>query len=342
MDVLSEFTFPISRNSCCSAEGVPEQVIAGAALSRGRVFVQTVDALYAFGPKRPKAQTGFAVDEAAIAGEGEATWLQLAPTELSLKPGQAVQVKARLFDARGRFLREDTSATWTLDGLAGTVANGLLTVSPDQKDQAGTIKATLGGLTATARAKVSRTLPWTETFEGFAENATPPGWVSMASGQFAIAVVDGTKALQKKPLSTLFKRVRAFFGPTTLSDYTVQADVGITAQTYSLILYGTQQKLKLESWEPETERRVEQAFVWAPDAWQTLQLRVEPLPGGGVKVRGKAWATGTPEPAAWMIEKTDRIGNREGAPGLFLDAEFGAFIDNITVTPNRASATSGK
>ena len=354
VDVLSEFTFPISRNSCCSAEGVPEQVIAGAALSRGRVFVQTGDALYAFGPKQPKAQTGFAVDEAAITGEGEAAWLQIAPTELTLKPGQAVQVKARLFDARGRFLREDTTAAWTLDGLKGTVANGLVTVSPDQVDQAGTIKATLGGLTATARAKVSRTLPWTETFEGFAENATPPGWVSMASGQFAITTVDGTKALQKKPLSTLFKRVRAFFGPTTLSDYTVQADVraptrrrqqadvGITAQTYSLILYGTQQKLKLESWEPEIERRVEQAFVWAPDTWQSLKLRVETLPGGGVKVLGKAWKTGTPEPAAWMIEKTDKIGNREGAPGLFLDAEFGAFIDNITVTPNRASATSGK
>jgi len=38
-------------------------VLAGAAVSRGRVFVQSVDALYAFGPKQPRAQTGFAVDE---------------------------------------------------------------------------------------------------------------------------------------------------------------------------------------------------------------------------------------------------------------------------------------
>ncbi|MGE0394582.1 MAG: hypothetical protein AB7P67_13535, partial [Vicinamibacterales bacterium] len=206
---------------------------------------------------------------------------------------------------------------------------------------------------ASARIKVSRSLPWTETFEGLAENTTPAGWVSMAAGQFAVTTIDGTKALQKKPLSTLFKRVRAFVGPTTLSDYTVtadvraptrrrqQADVGITAQTYSLILYGTQQKLKLESWEPETERRVETTFTWAPDTWQTLKLRVENLPGGGVKVQGKAWKTGTPEPAGWGIEKVDPIGNREGAPGLFLDAEFGAFIDNISVTPNRLAA-SGK
>lgn len=350
VDILSELTFPVSKNSCCSAEGVPEQVIAGAALSRGRVFVQTVDALYAFGPKQPTAPKGFAVDEPAVTGEGEPAWLQVVPTELTLKPGQSVQLKARLFDARGRFLREATPDAWTLEGLKGTVTNGLLTIANEAIDQAGTIKATSGTLSASARAKVSRPLPWTETFEGYAENATPAGWVSMASGQFAVTPVDGTKALQKKPLSTLFKRVRAFFGPTTLSNYTVtadvraptrrrqQADVGITAQTYSLILYGTQQKLKLESWEPETERRVEQPFTWAPDTWQTLKLRVENLPGGAVRVQGKAWKTGTPEPAAWAIEKVDPIGSREGAPGLFLDAEFGAFIDNITVAPNQAAA----
>lgn len=353
VDVLSELTFPVSKNSCCSAEGVPEQVIAGAALSRGRVFVQTVDALYAFGPKQPTAPKGFAVDEPAVKGEGEATWLQVAPTEITLRPGQAARLKARLFDGKGRFLREDPAATWALDGLKGTVAAGVVTIAGDNVDQAGTVKVTSGTLTATARIKVSRALPWTEDFEALADNATPAGWVSMASGQFAVTTVDGTKALQKKPLSTLFKRVRAFFGPTTLSDYTVtadvraptrrrqQADVGITAQTYSLILYGTQQKLKLESWEPETERRVETAFTWAPDTWQTLKLRVENLPGGGVRVQGKAWKTGTPEPAGWAIEKLDTIGSREGAPGLFLDAEFGAFIDNISVTPNRPTV-SGK
>ena len=354
VDVLSEVSFPVSKMSCCSAEGVPEQVIAGAALAHGRVFVQTVDALYAFGPKQPKASTGFAVDEPATKAEGDPAWLQVTPTELTLKPGQAVQFHARLFDAKGRFLREDATATWALDGLKGTVTNGLLTIAADQVDQAGTIKATVGSLSGNARAKVARSIPWSENFESFAENSTPPGWVSMASGQFAITTVDGTKALQKKPLNTLFKRVRAFFGPTTLGDYTVtadvraptkrrqQADVGITAQTYSLILYGTQQKLKLESWEPETERRVEKEFAWAPDTWQTLKLRVENLPGGAVKVQGKAWKSGTPEPAEWTIERLDKIGSREGAPGLFLDAEFGAFIDNITVTPNRAAAASGK
>ena len=38
--------------------------------------------------------------------------------------------------------------------------------------------------------------------------------------------------------------------------------------------------------------------------------------------------------SAWTIEKTDPIGNREGAPGLFIDAQFGAYVDNVRVTKN--------
>ena len=30
-----------------------------------------------------------------------------------------------------------------------------------------------------------------------------------------------------------------------------------------------------------------------------------------------------------MIDKTDPIGNRQGAPGLFIDAQFGAYLDNF-------------
>ena len=44
---------------------------------------------------------------------------------------------------------------------------------------------------------------------------------------------------------------------------------------------------------------------------------------------------GEAEPAAWMIDKTDPIGNRQGAPGLFVDAEFGAYIDNLKIVANQ-------
>ena len=112
-------------------------------------------------------------------------------------------------------------------------------------------------------------------------------------------------------------------------------DIGVTAQRYSLILYGNSQRLKIEPWEPETARTVAVPFKWNPDAWYHLKLRVENLPNGQVRAQGKAWAVGEPEPPAWTIEKVDPIGNRQGAPGLFIDAQFGAHVDNISLSGNQ-------
>ena len=166
-----------------------------------------------------------------------------------------------------------------------------------------------------------------------------------------VTTLDGQKVLHKTPTNTLFKRGRFFIGPVEWSNYTMQADVraptrrrmmadvGITVQRYSLVLYGTTQRLKLEPWEPETQRTAVVPFEWKPDAWYTIKLRVENLANGQVRARGKAWPAGEPEPAAWQIDKTDPIGNRQGAPGFFIDAEFGAYIDNLKLTPNESLET---
>ncbi len=71
-------------------------------------------------------------------GDGPPAWVQVAPTELVLKPGQTVTLHARLFDAKGRFLREETGATWSLQGLKATIDNGTLAIAADPVDQAGT------------------------------------------------------------------------------------------------------------------------------------------------------------------------------------------------------------
>ena len=345
--ILSEVEMPNSTNSCCGSEGTPEQILGGVAVSRGRIFFVSSDAVYAIGPRQARATTGFAIDEAAVTGQGMPAHVQITPTELMLAPGQSVRLRARLFDAQGRFLREDTTATWTLEGIKGTVTNGTLTVAPDPTFQAGQIVASVGGLRGQARARVSRPLPWTETFDSFMDGTAPPGWAVVAGSQLTVATVDGQKVLQKAPLDTLLKRARVFLGPTTMSNYTMAADVrvaerrrqmgdvGITAQRYSLVLYGTSQRLKLEPWEPETSRTVTVPFAWKANSWYRLKLRVENLPDGQVRIQGKAWPAGEPEPAAWLIDKTDPIGNRQGAPGLFLDTQFGAHLDNFSLTPNQ-------
>lgn len=345
-EILSDVEMPISTNSVGGSQGTPEQIVSGAAVSRGRVFFVTSDAVYAIGPRTATSQTGFAVDEPAVTGSGAPAHVQVSPTEVVLEPGDSVSLKAKLFDAQGRFIRE-TEAEWSLEGLQGTVTNGSYTVANEPRDQAGLIQARVNGLTGSARARVVRSLPWTETFEGYADGTLPSGWINVGSAKFGITTVAGTKALHKTPDNTLFKRMRLFMGSPDWSNYSVQADVqtptrrrqqgdiGVTAQRYSLILYGTSQRLKIEAWEPETERTVSMPFAWKPDTWYTLKLQVENMPDGAVRARGKVWPAGEPEPAAWTIEKVDPIGNREGMPGLFIDAEFGAHVDNVSVTPNQ-------
>ena len=345
-EVLSRVELPVSTDSCCSSEGTPEQIVAGAAVSRGRVFFVTSDAIYAIGSAQASSLEGWAVDEPVGEGEGAPTHLQVVPTEMVLDPGDTVRLRARLFDSQGRFLQE-TDAQWSLEGLEGALGDdGTFTVSNEPQLQAGVIRAVAGGLTGESRARVAHPLPYEEGFDVYTDGDLPPGWINAQAGRFTISTLDGNRVFEKPPDNTIFGRARMFLGPTDWSDYTFQADVraptrrrqmadvGITAQTYSLVLYGTTQKLKLEPWEPEIERSVTIPFSWEPDTWYRMKVRVQNLNDGQVRVQGKAWQVDEAEPAEWLIDKVDPIGSREGAPGLFLDAEYGAYLDNFVLTAN--------
>ena len=347
--ILSEVEMPKSTDeNAGQTAGIPEPIFGGAAVSRGRVFFVSTGGVYAIGPKAATKPSGFAVDEPIESGQGDAAWLQVSPTEMVLKPGQAVKLQAKSFDKQGRLIGPATGVTWSLTGLKGTVApDGTFTPAPDVAEQAGSIKAAVGSISGEARARVVRPLPWTETFDSFADGTVPPGWIIVGTAKTAVGTVDGQKALYKAPDNTIFKRYRAFVGDVNLSDYSIEADVrgttrrrqmsdlGVTAQRYTLVLYGNAQQLKIEPWEPETHRSVAVPYEWKPDSWYHLKLRVENLPDGKVRARGKAWPTGQDEPSAWTIEKVDPIGNHKGAPGFFIDAEFGAYIDNIKVAKNQ-------
>ena len=53
-EILSEVELPLSKNSIGGSEGTEEQVFGGAAISRGRIFFVTTDAVYAIGPNSGK------------------------------------------------------------------------------------------------------------------------------------------------------------------------------------------------------------------------------------------------------------------------------------------------
>ncbi|MBM3811491.1 MAG: hypothetical protein FJW20_07625 [Acidimicrobiia bacterium] len=322
----------------------PEQITASAAIANGRVFVVSQKAIYAFGKWSPTPAAKPV--KAAAPAPGKPAQLLVSPTELALKPGESVQLTARLYDEKGVFIRQ-AQASWTLEGLRGnTDATGKYTASSEPVGQAGVIKASVDGLSGAARARVLPLIPANENFDAGGPGPAPKHWIN-ATGKFEVRELLGNQALVKLADNPFTRRARTFFGHHTEHDYTIQADfqaterrrqmgdAGVVAQRYQLALYGNHQRLELEPWQPETERTMTTPFAWKKDTWYRMKLRVQNLPDGKTLAQGKVWPASEPEPAAWTIERTDPIGNREGSPGLYADAPFEIFFDNVKVTKNQ-------
>jgi outer membrane protein assembly factor BamB len=340
------------------SEQSPEPIIASPAVARGRVYVTSMNAIYAIGPKMAPS-TSAAPAPARPTGTngapaGPAATLLVNPTELILKPGDSIDLKVRAFDEKGVELADPGQATWALENLKGTITNGRFTADAAAVAQAGTVKAAVGSLSGAARVRVIPNLPWSFDFED-GRKTPPPQWAN-ATGKFEVRDLEGNNVLVKLANNefAFAKRCRPFFGGTEYSDYTIEADVrsqerrrqmgdvGIVAQRYELVLFGNHQRLELQPWQPETTRTVRADYKWKPDTWYTLKLEVQNLGGGKVRARGKVWPKGEPEPAAWTVERVDPIGSLKGSPGLYADAMNSRptggsemYYDNIKVYPNK-------
>lgn len=332
-------------------EQQPEVIIASVAVSNGRVYLVSDSNLYAIGKKQVISKSALTNATTATVNEADAnatpSHAQVVPTELMLKPGDKVNFRVRLFDERGNFIREEKSAEWSLDKLKGTVEKGQFVAAPDGGWQAGSVKAILNGLTGAARVRIAPPLPWSENFDELAPSSVPLTWTNTMT-KYSVREIDGNKVLVKTTEgSTLLSRARAYMGPSNLSDYTVEADVfatlkrrqqgdaGVIAQRYALVLYGNGQTLRIEQWQPETARSVTVPFAWKADAWYRMKFTVENLAEGKVRARGKVWPVGESEPAAWMIERIDPIGNHQGSPGIFGNAPAEIYFDNLKVYSNK-------
>ncbi len=322
-----------------------EEIYASVAIADGRVYLASAQALYAIGSARkesvaPPPSTG------PSGTPGAPAWIQVAPTDVTLEPGGTVELEARLFDAAGRFVRVARigEATWSLEGLDGTVEGGRFTAARGSTPQGGKIHASLGELSGSARARVIPPLPWSENFDAL--DRVPRPWIN-ATGKFEIREVDGEKVLVKKADNPFLHRARVFLGPSDWSDYTVQADVlatrqrrqmghaGLIAQRYLLMLLGSHQRLELQSWQPETERTARVSFKWEPDTWYRMKLEVATLKDGSVRARGKVWLRSEAEPSEWQVERRDENPSRQGSPGIFADAlPTEVLIDNLEVRAN--------
>jgi outer membrane protein assembly factor BamB len=340
------------------SEQSPEPIIAAPAVARGRVYVTSMHATYAIGPKMaPAGASPNPVTSAKPASlpSGVPAALLVTPTELILKPGEPIALAVRAFDANGAEVAPPGPATWALDGLKGTLTEGKFTADAAAQPQAGLVKATVGTLVGAARIRVVPDLPWSFDFED-GRDAPPPQWAN-ATNKFAVRDLEGNKVLVKLAENdfAFAKRCRPFFGSPELTNYTIEADVralerrrqmgdiGVVAQRYELVLFGNHQRLELQPWQPETKRTMSIPFKWEKDTWYTIKLEVQSLDASKVRARGKVWPKGQPEPQAWTIERTDPIGSHKGSPGIYADApsrkDGGSelYYDNIKVYKNKTS-----
>jgi hypothetical protein len=244
-------------------------------------------------------------------------------------------------------------ATWktTLDGTV--TPGGELTIGAGNKGQVGAVQAAFESLNASADVLVYSMLPIEANFDAMQPGRPPANWVN-AGVKYEVRAVDGNNVLVKLADNPATTRARTFIGPNDYQNYTVEADVraidrrrqmgdpGLVAGRYQLTLYGNVQMLRIEPWQPETvqpwdanlTRTLQVPFAWKGNVWYRMKLRVENLDGGRTRVQGKVWPKGEPEPAAWTIEKIDPLGSRQGAPGIYANAQNEIFIDNIQVTSN--------
>src|SRR6185369_13833625 len=177
-------------------EALPEAIIGSPAVSNGRIFVVSDSHLYAIGKKAVHTANSPSPAIEVAPATSTVAHVQVVPTELILKPGDKANFRVRLFDERGVFIREEPSATWSLDKLQGSIANGELTVAADAIVQGGLVKATVGSVSGTASVRVFPPLPWTENFDNAAVNALTLSWVN-TTGKFVVREVNGAKVLVK-------------------------------------------------------------------------------------------------------------------------------------------------
>jgi outer membrane protein assembly factor BamB len=338
----------------------PEPVLASPAIADGRIYVTTFAPveeqkgsfghLYAIGTRRvpTRRPLGFLEFKPADPGAPVAE-VQVFPNEVMLDPGAKQTFKVTLFDAKGQYISDFTSANpapavqWSVDQLQGTVgADGTFTASASG-GSAGFVKATVNGVTGQARVRVIPPLPWTYTFD--ADKSPMPWWT--ANLKTTIGAVNGDGVLVRPRDDTVGRRARIIMGKPDWSGYTIEADVrgvemrrqrgdiGLINQRYVMVLFGNSQKIELHPWQAADEMTVRVPFEWNVDTWYRMKLRVDNQPNGTTLVRGKVWPTGQPEPAAWTIQKTDTIPHLVGAPGLYGDGISDVQWNNLRVYKNQ-------
>jgi outer membrane protein assembly factor BamB len=331
----------------------PEPIIASPAIADGRVYVVTAGDfttksdghLFAIGAKRPRPVLLVTTNDGLFVGAPAQA--QVFPYESLLDPGQKQTFTLKFYTSTGGAAAPPaaaqlSSAQWSLDQLQGTLGPDGTYTAPSSGGSAGFVKVTVGGMTAQARVRVIPPLPWSYDFS--AEKVAPMWWT--ADLKALMGQGDNAGVLVRPRDDTVGRRAQIIMGRPDWSNYTMEVDVrgvemrrqrgdaGLINQRYKLVLFGNSQKIELHPWQAADEMTVRVEFAWDVNTWYHMKFRVENRPDGTTLAQGRVWKTGTPEPAAWTIQKIDKIGHKQGAPGLYGDGISDVHFDNLRVYRN--------
>jgi len=227
----------------------------------GRVFIETKEKVYAWGPKQPAEVDGKIVAKSSVNPpelgtqsfdtDGKAASVRVVPPEFILPQGGEQSFKVQVLDSAGQVLEEDTDVEkWekfipptakVKAKLDASFVDGknAMAAKPDAKQSAGAIKATAkDGLSATARGRVMVEPPYEENFNEVELDETSPAtsvhgpekfaypplpWTG-ARVKFRVIDLDGEKVLGNVLDVLLFQRARSYIGGDD-KDYILQADI---------------------------------------------------------------------------------------------------------------------
>ena len=330
------------------ADGRYAEIYGSPAIAYGRIFFTTEGGVYCIGdPSRPFAGSAAKSKTQGHGGKskgrGDPVRILVVPTEVLTRPEDPVQFEVRAYDAKGQRLDSGTQQ-WELNGLAGSIEGGEFDPANEPRFQAGEIGVKVGALEARARVRVVPDLPWSEDFEQLEPGKVPGHWIS-ASKKYEVQEKDGGKVLVKlfRPKGLL--RTALYMGSSTLSNYTIEADVqgalkgrrrtdvGLINSGYTLDLMGNHQRIQVRTW-PSQERMAQEIdFPWEMGKWYRMKLRVEVIEEQAI-VQGKVWPRDASEPSSWNITVKDPHPIRSGSPGLVGYSPADVLYDNIEVTGN--------
>ncbi|MHC5111908.1 MAG: PQQ-like beta-propeller repeat protein [Planctomycetota bacterium] len=317
------------------ADGLVVEINGSVAVGDGRVFVMNADNTYCLGSTERPDKVDFTVPKRSAEAEADkanpATML-IHPAEVALAPGETANFTIHLYDANGAHLGT-TSGDWSVNGVNGAMPSpGRFEAATTNQWSAGTVKATVGQLAASARVRVLPEVPFATSFDDMKIGSPPPGWIGLDVNT-KIVEREGEVVLSKlaKSPSAKYSRMRSFSNEVMPVGYTVEADMmamprpqgrpvlsdmGLINSRYKMILLGREKVVRLVSYSPIPRVQVDVPFEWEGGVWYRAKMVVH-VDGGSCQVSAKVWKRDEDEPSDWTATMDDPSPNHSGSPGLY-------------------------